>query len=285
MVLDSVYPQEVDGEETVPDLYLNAVRKIIAACENEPTCALQYSGLQRKLYTILRRLQDNPITLELRHEKEKVKFVVTPSRFFSLLYDTGYDINSVITVPNVIQSLYVNNNDALRYLAQGSLNMMIDDSFSNPVYMEVECNENEIKDRQAFIANINEKYLYYPVLKRWQLAAIDDDFCTIWGKEESNAQFHQPVITDKPTLILAGQLDSATPVEWSKAVADRLPNSEYHEFPASAHGVLYNVPCAKDIVRRFLNPNKNYPLGCQSDNPYADGQRAVWESPDEGNVF
>jgi pimeloyl-ACP methyl ester carboxylesterase len=285
MILDSIYPQEVDGEETMPDLYLDAVEKMITACEEEPTCALQYSGLQKKLYTILRRLQDNPIILTLRHKKQSVEFVVTPSRFYSLLYDAGYNINSVITVPNVIQSSYGGNTDALQYLAQNSLDIMLDESFSHPVYMEVECNENEIKDKQAYIGNINKKYLYYPVLKRWQLTSVKDDFCNIWGKEESKDSFHQAVVSNKPTLILAGQLDSATPSKWSKAVADRLTNSEYYEFPASGHAVLYNVPCVKDIVRRFLNPHRNHPVGCQSDNPYADGQRAVWESPDVGDVF
>ncbi|MCK5810955.1 MAG: alpha/beta fold hydrolase [Cocleimonas sp.] len=285
MILDSVYPQEIDGEETMPDLYLSAVEGMIKACEDEPTCALQYSELHKKLYTILRRLRDKPITLTLDYNKQPVTFVMTPSRFFSLLYDAGYDINSAVTVPNVIQSFHAGSRDALQYLAQGSLDMMLDETFSNPVYMEVECNENEIKNKQAYVTNINEKYLYYPTLRRWQLAALDDDFCNIWGKEESHDNFHQPVVSDKPTLILAGQLDSATPVKWSKAVATRLPNSEYHEFQASGHAVLYNVSCAKDIVRRFLNPEKNYPKGCQSDNPYADGQRAVWEAPDIGGVF
>lgn len=285
MILDSIYPQEIDGEETMPDLYLDAVGKILTACKDEPTCALQYSQLQKKLYTILRRLQNKPIILTLEHNKKPIKFVVTPARFFSLLYDAGYDINRVVTVPNVIQSLYADNRSALYYLAQGSLDMMLDKSFSNPVYMEVECNENEIKDKQAYIDNINDKYLYYPVLKRWQLSAIDDDFCTIWGKEESNANFHQAVITNKPTLILAGKLDSATPVKWSKAVAARLPNSEYYEFQASGHAVLFNVPCAKKIVRRFLNPEKNYPIACQSNNDYKNGQRIIWESPDVGDVF
>jgi pimeloyl-ACP methyl ester carboxylesterase len=285
MVLDSVYPQEIDGEETMPDLYLDSVEGMIKACEDEPTCALQYSELHKKFYTILRRLREKPITLTLEHNKQPVKFVMTPSRFFSLVYDAGYDINSVVTVPNVIQSLYANDHNALLYLAQSSLDMMLDETFSNPVYMEVECNENEIKNRQAYIANINDKYLYYPMLKRWQLAAIKDDFCNIWGQEEVNNSFHQPVISDKPTLVLAGQLDSATPTQWGKAVAERFPNSKYYEFQASGHAVLYNVPCAKDIVRRFLNPDKNYPKGCQSDNPYADGQRAVWKAPDIGNVF
>ncbi|HFC91622.1 MAG TPA: alpha/beta fold hydrolase [Leucothrix mucor] len=285
MILDSVYPQEIDGEETMPDLYLDAVERMIKACEEEPTCALQYSELHKKLYTILRRLRDKPITLTLEYNRQPVIFVMTPSRFFSLLYDAGYDINSVVTVPNVIQSLYADNRAALRYLAQDSLNIMLDETFSNPVYMEVECNENEIKNRQSYIANINKKYLYYPTLRRWQLATIKDDFCNIWGKEESSASFHQPVVSDKPTLILAGQLDSATPAQWSKAVAARLPNSEYHQFQASGHAVLYNVSCAKDIVRRFLNSDENYPEGCQSDNPYTDGQRAVWKTPDVGDIF
>jgi len=285
LILDSVYPQEIDGEETMPDLYLSAVEGMIKACEEEPTCALQYSELQKKLYTLLRRLDKKPITLTLEHNKEPIEYVVTPSRFYSLLYDAGYDIKSAMSLPNVIHSLYANNSKALHHLAQNSLNNMFDESFSNPVYTEIECNENEIKDKQAYIRNINQKYLYYPVLKRWQLAALEYDFCDIWGAEESKASFHQPVITDKPTLIFAAQLDSATPIPWGKAVADRLPNSEYHEFKASGHAVLYNVACAKDIVRRFLNPEKNYSEGCESDNPYADGQRVVWDSPDVGDVF
>ncbi|MCK5918724.1 MAG: alpha/beta hydrolase [Cocleimonas sp.] len=285
MILDSIYPQEIDGEETMPDLYINAVEGMIKACEEEPTCALQYSELHKKLYTILRRLRDKPITLTLEYNKQPIQFVMTPSRFFSLLYNAGYDINSAVVVPNVIQSFYSGRHNALQYLAQDSLDIMLDETFSIPVFMEIECNENEIKNKQAYIANINKKYLYYPTLKREQLAAIKEDFCTIWGKEESSASFHQPVVSDKPTLILSGQLDGITPVQWSKAVAARFPNSEYHEFQASAHAVIYNVSCVKDIVRRFLNPDKNYPEGCQSDNPYANGQRTVWQSPDVGDVF
>ena len=285
MILDSVYPQEIDGEASMPDLYLDAVTGILKACEKEPTCALQYSKLQKKLYTLLRRLQENPVTLTLKYNKKPIKFVVTPARFFSLLYDAGYDINNIITIPNIIYSLYAGDAKALHYLAQDSLDMMLDKSFSNPVYMEIECNENEIKNKQAYIHHIEERYLYYPVLKRWQLATLNADLCNIWGGEESKTSFHQPVITNKPTLILAAQLDSATPAKWGKAVAERLPNSEYYEFKASGHAVLYNIPCAKNIVRRFLNPDKNYPVACQSDNPYANGQRVVWEAPDIGDIF
>ncbi len=285
IILDSVYPQEIDGEETMPDLYLDAVEGILNACDNELTCDLEYANLQKKLHIILQRLQSKPITLSLKHKGQSVNLVLTPSRFFSLLYDTGYSISTVVAVPNVIQSFYRGNLDAVYFLAQNSLDMMLDESFSNPVYLEVECNENEIRNPQAYINHINKKYQHYPVLKRWQLSTVKDDVCNIWGSKESDESFHQPVITDKPTLILTGQLDSATPPEWGKTVASRLPNSEYHEFKASGHAVLYNVACSKNIVRRFLNPDKNYPAACQSNEPYDNGQRVVWDSPNMENMF
>jgi len=285
IILDSVYPQEVDGEETMPDLYLDAVEGMLSACDKEPTCALGHANLQQKLHAVLQRLQEKPVTLGLKQGDQYVDYVLTPSRFFALLYDAGYDINNVVVVPNAIQSLYAGKYDVVHYLAQSSLDMMLDESFSNPVYMEVECNENEIKDQQAYINNINKKYATYPVLRRWQLAAVTDDFCEVWGSKEVPNSFHQPVITNKPSLILAGQLDSATPAKWGRALAAHLPNSQYHEVKASGHAVLYNVACAKNIVRRFLNPNKNYPVACQSDNPYDNGQRVVWDSPDVGDAF
>ena len=285
MILDSVYPQEIDGEETMPDLFVDAVEGMLKACDDEPTCALQFSQLQEKLHVVLKRLSFDPVELILEFNDEPVDYVVTAARFYTLLYDAGYDINSVIEVPNVIQSLYVGRLEALQMLAQNSLDMMLDESFSNPVYMEVECNENEVRDKQAFIEKINRKYAPYPILKRWQMASLKKDLCKLWGNQEADEQFHQPVQTNKPTLVLGGVLDSATPAKWSRDVAQRLPNSEYHEFKASAHAVLYNVPCSKSIVRRFLNPDKQYPPGCQSDNPFYDGQRVVWSSSDSGDFF
>lgn len=285
IVLDSVYPQEVDGEETMPDLFIDAVEGMLKACKDEPTCALQYSQLQEKLHIVLKRLSIEPIRLTLRVNNEPVDYIVTAARFYSLLYDAGYDIDTVIEVPNVVQSLYAGRYEALRVLAQNSLDVMLDESFSNPVYLEVECNENEVKDRQSFINNINSKYAPYPVLKRWQMASLNADLCHLWGEQEVDELFHQPVETNKPILILAGVLDSATPVEWGRVLAKRLPHSKYYEFKASGHAVLYNVDCAKAIVRQFLNPDKQYEEGCQSDNPFFDGQRVVWGSSDVGDIF
>lgn len=285
LILDSVYPQEIDGEQVMPDLFIDAVEKIVMQCSEDPTCALQYSNLDVKLERVMQKLRRQPLTLQLEYDNKKLSIVVTAARFYSLLYDAGYDISTIVRVPNVIQSLYGGKDDALKELAQNSLDMLLDPSFSNPVYMEVECNENEIRDLRAHREKILKRYVHYPSLKRWQLAAIKDDFCNVWGANEIADSFHNAVITDKPSMILAGSLDSATPPEWGKGVASRLPNSQYHEFKASGHGVLFNVACAKSLVRAFLNPDNDYPAACQSTDQFVNGQRIAWEAPDVGDVF
>lgn len=274
LILDSVYPQEIDGDETLPDLYLDSLERIINACSSDSQCSKHYSQLDKKLHDILRRLQKKPITLMLKDGNKLVKYVLTPSRLFSILFDAGYSIESIVVVPNAIHSLHAGDTDPLRFLAQISLELMRDKDFSNPVFMEVECNENEIKNQKTHVENIIKKYKNYPILKRWQLASFNEDVCKPWGSKEVDSRFHHPVYSDKPTLIFAGAFDNVTPSTWGRQLAKHLTKSEYHEFKASGHGVLFDVDCAKKIVRRFLNPEKNYPKDCQSKD------RILWESPD-----
>ena len=274
LILDSVYPQEIDGEETLPSLYLDSLEGIINACATDPHCSKHYAHLGNKLHDVLRRLQKKPMTLMLKDGNKPIKFVLTPSRLFSVLFDAGYSIESIVIVPNAIHSLYAGNTDPVRFLAQLSLELMSDKNFSNPVFMEVQCNENEIKNQKRHVENIIKKYKNYPVLKRWQLAFFTENVCKSWGAEEVDQSFHRPVDSEKPVLIFAGKFDNVTPSKWGRMLAKRLAKSEYHEFKASGHGVLFDVDCAKKIVRRFLNPEKNYSHDCQSKG------RILWEAPD-----
>ena len=279
LILDSVYPQEFDGEETLPALYLDSLKGIFKACAADAKCSRHYPNLNKQFNDIMQGLQKKPAILTFGNADKPIEFILTPSRFFSVLFNAGYAIDNIVVVPNAIHSLHAGSTDAIGFLVQVSLELMRDESFSDPVFMEVECNENEIKNQHIHIQNIRAKYKNYPVLKRWQLALFKESVCKPWGAKEVDNSFHLPVNSEKPALIFAGKFDSVTPTKWGKALAKHLPNSEYHEFQASAHAVLFEVDCAKTIVRRFLNPEKNYSNGCQiKDGIYKE--QVLWEPPD-----
>lgn len=280
LILDSVYPQEFDGDETLAKLYLESIERIFKACENDPDCSKSYSDLNKKFHDLLQRLQKKPITLSLSVKNKTIDYILTPTRLFSIFFDASYGIDAIALIPKAVQTLHENKRQAINYLAQSSLELLLDDSFSSPVFMEIECNENEIKDQKIHIQNIINTYKNYPVIKRWQLAYFKEDICKPWGSKEVNSNFNLPVNSDKPTLIFAGRFDSVTPPSWGKALSKHLPNSQYHEFYASGHAVLYDVDCAKKIVRNFLNPQKKYPPACKSTNGIYDST-IHWASPDD----
>jgi len=77
--------------------------------------------------------------------------------------------------------------------------------------------------------------------------------CPAWNVKPAAAIEHQPVVSDIPTLILAGDNDPATPPAWGKLAAQNLSNSHYFEFPWVAHGVIYGSSLAASCAQNMMN--------------------------------
>ncbi len=62
------------------------------------------------------------------------------------------------------------------------------------------------------------------------------DLCSDWGTRQAPPLENEPVSSDIPTLILAGEYDPITPPLWGRLVAESLLQSAYVEFPGQGHG-------------------------------------------------
>ena len=63
----------------------------------------------------------------------------------------------------------------------------------------------------------------------------------------------QPVTSDIPTLVAAGEFDPITPAKWAQSAASHLPNSYFFLFPGGGHGVIDMNQCSQDIMQAFLD--------------------------------
>lgn len=79
--------------------------------------------------------------------------------------------------------------------------------------------------------------------------------CALWLPDRATPQPPTPVATDVATLILAGALDPATPLEAADFLAGRLTRATVMRYPYAAHGVLGQSPCAWADVTAFLRDN------------------------------
>ena len=76
--------------------------------------------------------------------------------------------------------------------------------------------------------------------------------CDIWLPDQTTPPPPTPVVTDVPALILAGELDPATPLEAADFLAGRLTRAVAMRYRYAAHGVLGQSQCAWADVAAFL---------------------------------
>lgn len=75
--------------------------------------------------------------------------------------------------------------------------------------------------------------------------------CAVWPRGARPADFHQPLQSAKPVLLLAGQYDPVTPPRYAEEVAQHLANARVLLFKGQGHGVLA-IGCGPKLVQRFV---------------------------------
>jgi pimeloyl-ACP methyl ester carboxylesterase len=75
--------------------------------------------------------------------------------------------------------------------------------------------------------------------------------------------YHEPIVSDVPTLILLGSADTQTAISWGQHAAETLDNSQVVLFPETGHGAIRYSQCAKDIGAAFFdNPGADINTAC-----------------------
>ena len=261
MVLDSVYPPEFDGFETLTENGLKAIQRLLTNCRSDEACDQQYPLLSNQLYEALVTLNAEPMSLWVPQELPKKParpMLLTAHRLILLMDYASYDSLLLVGIPAAITAVLERDlrNKSLLSLATNYLEIELFDDFSEPVYMITECKENGQFDLAKLIQRLAPYREQYPMLDWSEKAVFDFSICEHWKDLSISPKrnYREPVKSEVPTLILAGALDSITPPEWGRSLAKMLTNSRYLEYPDAAHSVLTSSICSNDEVQVFLNP-------------------------------
>lgn len=138
---------------------------------------------------------------------------------------------------------------------------------NRPMFNSVECNEEApFEDFSNVIANAQS--LEIPELSFGAITFMAEQFatCEFWPSGRANDIESEAVVSDIPTLIMAGNYDFQTPVSWNRSAFVNLSASFYVQFPNSGHGVIAQSQCAKDVAREFIDtPFKQPNSACTAD--------------------
>jgi hypothetical protein len=76
--------------------------------------------------------------------------------------------------------------------------------------------------------------------------------CAVWPHGQPPSDFHQPLVSDLPILVLEGEFDPVTPPRYGQQVVKNLSHGRLLILRGQGHNVI-PVGCMPKLMARFLD--------------------------------
>lgn len=269
VILDSVFPPQINGISEAPYTMYWAIDQIAANCEADADCVADVRVLVEEG---LVRLQSNPVG-DLDGE--------------DYLAFLGESIASPEVI-GIVTTVAIGTDSEIAALVEA---VAADDEQSDlppidqadPTFYPLVA--DAVGMAYGVVCSEEEPYLnitagptlgseFGPITREvveGASAPFDSSLCPIWNVNAAGEIETQAVSSGIPTLILAGTADVTTPPAWSRLAGDTLSDSTYVEFPGLTHGLLGDNNCLNDLTAAFLdNPLDDVDQTCVAAFPAVD---------------
>lgn len=259
LVLDGVAPNEVvlgaDFARSLDD----ALRARFALCDVAEACRKRFGYVYKNLYALRARLKENPLAVSLRDPQTfaLLSAQLDADTFAGLVRLYAYAPETAALLPLAIHEAAAGN--AAPLMGQASLiTADLGATLTSGMGLSVICAE----DADLLVAQPEQAALI-----------LGDDFtgalraqCEVWPRGQRPADFHEPLKSDIPSLLLSGQYDPVTPARYGEQVVKGLSRSRHLVAPGQGHLVL-GRGCVPRLVARFLDELQTETLdaGCIGD--------------------
>jgi len=256
VILDSTYPLQVSLYAEAPANFDRALNILFDGCAADPACSEAYPELETVFWELVEQLNASPITFSVTQplSGETYEVLMNGDGLIGFLFKSLYSTELIPHLPKIIYDTRDGNYDILALLT-GSF--LADIEFvSMGMQFSVQCGEEVLFSTPGEFAAAAEAY---PETRNLfdsspNLGEPIFTICEIWGAKEADPIENEPVSSDIPTLVLAGEYDPVTPPAWGEMVADNLSSSFLFEFPGVGHGAsISGEECPLSIALAFLD--------------------------------
>lgn len=245
MTLDSVVPMQLALGQDHAQMLDKSVAAVFADCANDADCSDLFPHQAEELHQLFAQLREVPQHTSIIHPVTGLTQDITISadvlavaiRFLS------YSSESQALIPLLVHEALTTGNLS-RLAVQAMLVMSgLNEMLAQGMEMSVLCNEDYPFLNLA--ADNSETLLGDLFLQ------VTDVRCQVWPRTSIPDDFHQPVISDIPVLLMSGARDPVTPPEYAALSAEGFSNSLNLVARGQAHSVMKNV-CLKQITTAFI---------------------------------
>jgi pimeloyl-ACP methyl ester carboxylesterase len=173
----------------------------------------------------------------------------------------GYSVDNIPYIPRLISD--VANGDYELVSRYASLGLAI--TQTSGMAISVNCVDNSSFDID--LPTLNAPTELEKLLIDDTVAGVKEfsKLCQAWLPEFAHAEKRPAFASDIPTLLLAGELDPATPVSHAELAKDSLPNSYLYEFAGFGHSLTNSDANANGCVGKLMASFWNHPAAKPDD--------------------
>jgi pimeloyl-ACP methyl ester carboxylesterase len=265
VILDSTVPLQ-SAEADTPVSVARGYQALWDGCAADTRCQSAYPNLEQDFYALVERLNQQPVTVQTADPLTGRNYavVLNGDRLFDAVTQALYSSGVIPTLPLAITAAARGADYSL--LARAKMLQVITWQFvSEGMFYAVRCNEEIAFEDPATLAAADDAFPQFR-------GAYDQGFyvelCDAWDAGKAPPEENQPLRSDLPTLVLAGEYDPVTPPEHGREAAATLSRSFFYEFPGGAHGVSADGGCPLDVALSFLaDPTTAPDTSCIAEMP------------------
>lgn len=235
VVLDSVLPIDVNYDELAAAPLRRAIDLLLDSCASDPVCALRHPDIRGRFAALIDRADREGIPVSDR---------VLRGRDIADAIGAGLQQPKLIpTLPRIITEVSEGRFDGLLPLIQRSPSR-----FNWGLRLSIWCAEEMPFESPGRMAS--------QISPALGLGGADNrtatpEMCAAWRVSAADARANEPVKSDLPILILAGEFDPVTPPAWGQRLLRTMPNARFVQVPGQAHGAMFNR-CGGQLTLAFL---------------------------------
>ncbi len=282
VTLDSVLPPEINPFEDQPNGIMYALHSFFDASRDD------FPDTEELFFEITTRLEETPVDTSVPDPDDPSQNIVIPingvkfvSYVFGKLRSTPYDSSLPLTISQI------HDNEDYTDVANawiGNVNFFFPAGEAGSNDPSLGMFESMTASSDGFYTTMEKVFSMIdfhntdPAINAWSKNSFyfsEPAVQGLWDVEPVGPSIQYPVISDIPTLLFAGAIDSGTPPIWAESSARYLSNS----FPfriLAGHATTF-LECSVEMMNEFISDPSSKPE-FQCDTEF------VWDTSDSTPV-
>lgn len=252
LVLNSVLPPEVHFDEVATTNLWRALDLVFSGCAIDRECGAAFPDLRRTFLQLIAAADRAPFSVPLENGSREVR----GADIVSAVYDQLHDSDAIPLLPRFIADLAAGRRSELARILEPGSGVS---TLSRGLRYSVWCAEEmPFEDAQRVALQTSPGFALGGIDER----AASVELCRAWNVAAAPPIENEPVRTEIPALIFAGEFDPDTPPAWGRQLLESMPRAYYVELRGQSHGAGFH-PCGREITAAFLSDPASVPaVGC-----------------------